>query len=125
MELAFTAGYDPALELANRAPRPLEVPRARSPSTETEELDADGHLHLQLRRDEQDTLDRIVQGREAGRYFMLLGPKVRFSMYSPLTQSLIFMSSVHTGHRQNDDAPRLDARDTRGGRERMRCTPRP
>ncbi|OCH86078.1 hypothetical protein OBBRIDRAFT_761900 [Obba rivulosa] len=69
IEVAFAAGYDPALELAAHGKkRQAQVPEdfnwgAETPWTE------------HLRRDEQDLVDRIVHGKEVGRYFILLGPK--------------------------------------------------
>ncbi|EKM53414.1 uncharacterized protein PHACADRAFT_125129 [Phanerochaete carnosa HHB-10118-sp] len=68
IELAFTAGYDPALELANRTSKreePLPVQH------ESDDIPWNKHL----RRDDQDLMDDIVGGGETGRYFMLLGPK--------------------------------------------------
>ncbi len=38
--------------------------------------DTDGLWTEHLRRDDQDMMDRIVNGSEKGHYFMLLGPKV-------------------------------------------------
>ena len=62
MELAFKAGYDPALEVAIQAKK---------------RYGEDDHKELHLRRKEQDIVDRIVSGEEVGRYFMLIGSKVR------------------------------------------------
>lgn len=78
IEQAFSAGYDPALELANRArPSPTAVGSRTTGQLQADDdenaLGADGTL----RRADQDMLDRIVHGEESGRYFMLLGPKVR------------------------------------------------
>ncbi|TDL23030.1 hypothetical protein BD410DRAFT_769446 [Rickenella mellea] len=61
IERAFDAGYDPALEL-------VAYGKARHSPDEDEST-------LHLRRTEQDVVDRIVQGREIGHYFMLLGAK--------------------------------------------------
>lgn len=69
IELAFAAGYDPALELASHG-------KQRDPNTPEElDWDMDGPWTQHLRRKEQDLVDRIVHGAETGHYFMLLGPK--------------------------------------------------
>lgn len=67
IELAFEAGYDPALELA----KTHTVKRA----TDDSEFEGDEPWTEHLRRKEQDTIDLIIQGEEPGHYFMLLGPK--------------------------------------------------
>ncbi|KAJ7502952.1 hypothetical protein B0H11DRAFT_612319 [Mycena galericulata] len=76
IEMAFTAGYDPALELATYQPnpsagtlQPTEYP------VDGLDFDADGSWTQHLRRKEQDWIDAIVQGHEPGHYFVLLGPK--------------------------------------------------
>ena len=71
IELAFSAGYDPALELANRAKKHDDVSAAA-----VLQWDSDGPWTEHLRRDDQDQMDRIVKGKETGHYFLLLGPKV-------------------------------------------------
>ena len=91
MELAFAAGYDPALELANRAanklpsPSPTDATSTSPGLSTTDKSEAEGGMGWwetpPLRRDDQDTLDRIVHGDESGRYFMILGPKVRAPPY--------------------------------------------
>lgn len=73
IERAFAPGYDPALELAKahttkkhpgeHDKHDLVFNEDNSPWTEN------------LVRKEQDLIDRIVHGEEAGHYFMLLGPK--------------------------------------------------
>ncbi|KAG6813513.1 hypothetical protein H0H92_010217 [Tricholoma furcatifolium] len=73
IEESFAAGYDPALELATHQTK-------RSASTDVDdrygELEFDGQPWTEnLRRKEQDTIDRIIHGKEPGHYFMLLGPK--------------------------------------------------
>lgn len=73
IELAFAAGYDPALELANRAKKHDDP----SNNTTTFEWDTDGPWIEHLRRNDQDQMDHIVNGQELGHYFLLLGPKVR------------------------------------------------
>jgi hypothetical protein len=75
MELAFAAGYDPALDLANNH---IRTP-VSSDQTILEELDVDDDdpWTAHLRRKEQNRVDAIVHGLETGHYFMLLGPKVR------------------------------------------------
>lgn len=78
MELAFTAGYDPALELATHPLKgemriPAQDPK---PSTvEEDDLQIDPGWTEHLRRKEQDLVDRIIHGKEAGHYFVLMGPK--------------------------------------------------
>lgn len=87
MEQAFAAGYDPALEVASHG-------KTQSQDDEDNDLDldelapgsGDGKEHQvtwtgDLRRREQDWIDRIVHGKEAGRYFVLLGPKVNVLMH--------------------------------------------
>ncbi|KAI0628988.1 hypothetical protein C8Q77DRAFT_327557 [Trametes polyzona] len=77
IEKAFAAGYDPALELAKNAiKKPDEgVTAAATPETEELEWDLEGPWTQHLRREEQDLIDRIIQGKEVGHYFILLGPK--------------------------------------------------
>ena len=69
MEEAFDPGYDPALEIASHAKK----------------VDAHGHddESLYLRRQEQEQVDKIISGQEAGHYFMLLGSKVCYSVALP------------------------------------------
>ncbi|KIM40293.1 hypothetical protein M413DRAFT_73606 [Hebeloma cylindrosporum] len=72
IEDAFAAGYDPALELAkmhtiNKSPT--------DDSSDDPLFDEDVPWTENLRRKEQDVIDHIVHGEEAGHYFMLLGPK--------------------------------------------------
>ncbi|KAG9105027.1 hypothetical protein FRC07_009655 [Ceratobasidium sp. 392] len=67
IETAFEPGYDPALELANHPGRGGEV-------------DEDGkrgypQSNRHMQRKEQDTVDSIMEGKEAGHYFLFLGPK--------------------------------------------------
>ena len=47
----------------------------------------DGPWTKHLRRREQDILDTIIHGRESGHYFMLLGAKVLFALFSSLRLS--------------------------------------
>ncbi|KAK7691757.1 hypothetical protein QCA50_005158 [Cerrena zonata] len=69
IEIAFAAGYDPALELASHG-------KHRDPTIPEElDWDMDGPWTQHLRRKEQDAVDQIVHGAETGHYFMLLGPK--------------------------------------------------
>jgi hypothetical protein len=74
MEKSFDAGYDPTLSLAN-----LRVDPKKANGTKTiidDEFDPEEPWTQHLRREEQDTIDAIIQGTEPGHYFMLLGPKV-------------------------------------------------
>ncbi|KAI0741154.1 hypothetical protein C8Q76DRAFT_212225 [Earliella scabrosa] len=74
IEQAFEGGYDPALELAKASHKMRQS--GTSPGVESDELDWDTDPWTQhLRREEQDLIDRIIQGNEAGHYFILLGPK--------------------------------------------------
>lgn len=70
IELAFSAGYDPALELATQHTRAFH-----EESIEDTEIQTDIPWTAHLRRKEQDSIDMIVHGKESGRYFVLLGPK--------------------------------------------------
>ena len=84
MELAFAAGNDPALELAQHSNKQADIAAPGEPD-ELDELTFDGPSTTQLtasgnlRRREQDWIDRIVHGTETGHYYVLLGPKVRTS----------------------------------------------
>lgn len=71
MEDAFAAGYDPALELATH-----QTKRLPSKDDVSEEYPDDVPWTENMRRKEQDTIDRIVHGQEPGHYVVLLGPKV-------------------------------------------------
>ncbi|KZS87204.1 hypothetical protein SISNIDRAFT_419955 [Sistotremastrum niveocremeum HHB9708] len=58
IESAFSAGYDPALVLSLNA---------------KQKASEDWRYHL--RRKEQDHIDRIMRGEEAGKYYAIIGPK--------------------------------------------------
>ena len=73
MERAFAAGYDPALELAD----PQTKKHHGHDKTDDPIFDEATPWTENLRRKEQDCIDSIVQGREPGHYFVLLGPKVQ------------------------------------------------
>ncbi|KIP11242.1 hypothetical protein PHLGIDRAFT_83667 [Phlebiopsis gigantea 11061_1 CR5-6] len=73
IEQAFSAGYDPALELANRAAN--RGTKSAKDENGVYDWDLDGPWTEHLRREDQDLMDRIVKGGEGGHYFMLLGPK--------------------------------------------------
>jgi len=80
IEDAFQPGYDPALELA----RPLITTRAYAGDGPTGPLfEEEEPWTTNLRRKEQDVIDRIVHGEEPGHYFMFLGPKVSTYRASP------------------------------------------
>lgn len=68
MELAFARGYDPALELASAAKR-------RNASHQSDASPSEPVWPEHVRRREQDLIDRVIRGAEAGQYYMLLGPK--------------------------------------------------
>ncbi|KAL1745046.1 hypothetical protein HDZ31DRAFT_63534 [Schizophyllum fasciatum] len=69
IELAFTAGYDPALELAVHPTK--KGAEAQAGPESDEEIPWTQHL----RRNEQDLIDHIIDGTETGHYWVLLGPK--------------------------------------------------
>ncbi|TFK51099.1 hypothetical protein OE88DRAFT_1630656 [Heliocybe sulcata] len=71
IEEAFSAGYDPALELANQGKRSEE----RTVDYDEFQVDNDVPWTEHMRRKEQDLIDRVVKGKETGHYFVLLGPK--------------------------------------------------
>ncbi|KAJ3511776.1 hypothetical protein NLJ89_g3901 [Agrocybe chaxingu] len=74
IEAAFSPGYDPALELAKQH----TTKKAPVDDTSVEPLFEEEEPWTQtLRRNEQDTVDHIIHGKESGHYFMLLGPKAR------------------------------------------------
>ncbi|KAG9221165.1 hypothetical protein CCMSSC00406_0007339 [Pleurotus cornucopiae] len=73
IELAFAPGYDPALELAN-ASKKGHTQHTHEPES-CDDPDADIPWTEHLRRKEQDLIDRMIKGEEAGHYFILLGPK--------------------------------------------------
>ncbi|KAI0821383.1 hypothetical protein BC629DRAFT_1624062 [Irpex lacteus] len=77
IEDAFSAGYDPALELANRANRQNEIKESNDTEDPQDTLswDTDISWKDRLRRKDQDKIDRILHGNESGHYFLLLGPK--------------------------------------------------
>lgn len=70
MEQAFAGGYDPALELAKRS----KVPAAAADDIHKGVDISDWDQHI--RRDEQDLIDRIVNGTETGHYYVFIGCKV-------------------------------------------------
>lgn len=71
IEEAFAGGYDPALELATHQTKyPL-----RANEEDEVEFGEKAVWTENLRRKEQDSVDCIVQGREPGHYFVLLGSK--------------------------------------------------
>ncbi|PPQ87484.1 hypothetical protein CVT25_008220 [Psilocybe cyanescens] len=72
IENAFAAGYDPALELA-KAHTTKKVPPDENAADPL--FSEDEPWTQNLRRKEQDIIDHIIHGEEAGHYFMLLGPK--------------------------------------------------
>ena len=81
MEQAFSAGYDPALEVASHGKAQNQDNKVDLDLDELAFDSSDGKEHQvtwtgDLRRREQDWIDRIVHGQEAGHYFVLLGPKV-------------------------------------------------
>ncbi|KAF9228419.1 hypothetical protein BS17DRAFT_692670 [Gyrodon lividus] len=69
IEKAFSAGYDPALELAING----EELKSFSKGPDGEVDDAPWTEHL--RRQEQDLIDNIIKGQTRGHYYFLIGPK--------------------------------------------------
>ncbi|EKM81121.1 hypothetical protein AGABI1DRAFT_127148 [Agaricus bisporus var. burnettii JB137-S8] len=74
IENAFTAGYDPALEL-ELAQRYAQRHLHDNVVDGSQDFQEPGSWINDLRRKEQDIIDSIVTGKEPGGYFMLLGPK--------------------------------------------------
>ncbi|KAI0090743.1 hypothetical protein BDY19DRAFT_887226 [Irpex rosettiformis] len=74
IEDAFSAGYDPALELATRAKRRQYVD-PQDPENILLLWDTDTPRTEHLRRKDQDRIDHILHGDEVGHYYLLLGPK--------------------------------------------------
>lgn len=64
IDIAFRPGDDPILRLDNAA-------RQRQGTLE----DGDEESTAHLRRRDQAYIDRIVDGKEAGHYFLIMGPK--------------------------------------------------
>jgi hypothetical protein len=90
MEMAFAAGYDPALELATRKHEGVEEELDELTFNEEgmqQPTTSFGHL----RRREQDWIDRIVHGANTGHYYVLLGPKVRRFLILDLSIPLIVL----------------------------------
>ncbi|KAI0741150.1 hypothetical protein C8Q76DRAFT_823140 [Earliella scabrosa] len=74
IEEVFEPGYDPALELV-KVSRRKHLPGTEPPD-DSDELDwAQESWTQHVRRTEQDLIERVIQGNEAGHYFVVLGPK--------------------------------------------------
>lgn len=84
IELAFEAGYDPALELAKSH-------TSKNAVAQDLEFEGDEPWTEHLRRKEQDIIDLIIKGEEPGHYFMLLGPKVRAYRFPRIAQTFDFL----------------------------------
>lgn len=69
MEKAFAAGYDPALDVS----KDTRSKRRFLKKTQSEEDEEKTPEHIV--RDERALVDRIVGGMEAGRYYLISGPK--------------------------------------------------
>lgn len=121
MEDAFSSGYDPSLELAihsAKAQRHVGQDDQR-PDLELEIGQPEPWTQF-LRRKEQDVIDLIVKGEEAGHYYVLLGAKVaKIFLCDPS------ISTFRSGHGKNDDDPRCNGFDSSRGRRHVRCTSRP
>lgn len=75
MEMAFGAGYDPALELAIHSKSRTSIPDEYEKGVNA--------TKLHLRRKEQGEVDEIIHGKKTGHYYVLLGAKVsEFSSYA-------------------------------------------
>ncbi|KZT23533.1 hypothetical protein NEOLEDRAFT_1179982 [Neolentinus lepideus HHB14362 ss-1] len=72
IEKSFTAGYDPALELAKQGKRSA---KRRTVVYNEFGVETDVPWTEHLRRKEQDLVDSVIKGDETGHYFVLLGPK--------------------------------------------------
>jgi len=116
MEDAFSAGYDPVLEIATHSAtmRHLEEQRERS-DLELEIEDSEPWTE-HLRRKEQDVIDLIVKGEEAGHYYVLLGAKVA-SYPSPTCGWNI--STFTSGYGENDNDSRCDGIHSSRGRRHV------
>jgi hypothetical protein len=55
-------------------------------------VDRDGRITEDLRRKEQDILERIIHGAEKGHYFMVFGCKVLLPLLSPCIAHLSSLS---------------------------------
>lgn len=84
MELAFAAGYDPALELATHSAQQVDIVDDLDEVAFDSELSEPRTWSGHLRRREQDWIDRIVHGTETGHYFVLLGPKASRHLFLDL-----------------------------------------
>ena len=122
MEDAFTAGYDPALELAvhsAKSRRGAEKDRKR-PDLELEIGDPEPWTQY-LRRKEQDVIDLIVKGEETGHYYVLLGAKVK--RYAPHSCGL-GTSTFISGYGENDNDSRCHGIYSSRGCRHVRCPSR-
>jgi hypothetical protein len=99
IELAFAPGYDPALELASHV--------KDDGRNHTNVLDHDWPQHMI--RDEQQLVDKIVNGEETGKYFVIIGPKVGPLLSVQVMPKLI----TQTGLGQRDDDIGRDVQDRR------------
>lgn len=75
MEMAFEAGYDPALNLADHG---IKTRNAEGTSPAGVDWASD------VRRQEQDIIDEIVHGIRHGHYILMMGSKV-----SPKPEALV------------------------------------
>ncbi|KAF8583825.1 hypothetical protein K439DRAFT_1634041 [Ramaria rubella] len=75
MEKAFAGGYDPALELAKRAGTTKTIVSDVGTDGQEEWANLPNDWDTHLRRKEQDLVDRIVSGKETGRYYVFIGCK--------------------------------------------------
>lgn len=79
IRIAFKAGYDPVLEL-DSANEEVKAESARRAAQVESELEHFPHVDAHLRRDEQELIDRIIDGKEQGHYYLLMGRKCSFGM---------------------------------------------
>ncbi|EIW52035.1 uncharacterized protein TRAVEDRAFT_40788 [Trametes versicolor FP-101664 SS1] len=76
IEKAFAAGYDPTLALSANATGKSGRSRAGASGGErTRHIQGASRSTQHVRRGQQDEIDSAIQGKEVGRYFVLLGPK--------------------------------------------------
>lgn len=75
MDIAFRAGYDPALAVVKFGKTRNASHTLLSPSIKE-------GIETRLRRKEEDFVNRIISGKERGHYYLILGPKVLVSLLS-------------------------------------------
>jgi len=102
MEEAFSAGYDPALELVIHSTKMRHLAEREKQKRVGLGLNLeDSEPRTQsLRRKEQDVVDPILKGTEVGHYYVLLGAKV---MQHPSPSCRRISSTFTLGYGENND----------------------